>query len=258
MPDRDLETKAWTWGPPVAFAAAFAILWFGGLNEAVFHRVNSWSTVTGPEVWGGITVFGDALILLALALPILWYRPQWAWGLLAAALVTTAVTHTLKPWLDMPRPVAVLGADAITVVGPELLRKAMPSGHASAVMTVVGGLVAVTRSRSVRITLLVFGLLVAVSRVVVGAHWPVDVLAGAVIGWLSGVVAMRIVGDRAWMHGRVAMIVLSVALAGCTIALLFTRIDYPGAYPVQLGVAVLSVGLAGWLALRSREPMTDA
>ena len=85
-----------------------------------------------------------------------------------------------------------------------------------------------------------------------------DVLAGATIGWLSGVVAMRITGDRSWMHGRAAMIVLSVALTGCAIALLFTRIDYPGAYPVQVGVAVMAMASAAWLALRSREPMTDA
>jgi membrane-associated phospholipid phosphatase len=125
-------------------------------------------------------------------------------------------------------------------------------------MTVVGGLVAVSRNRPARIVLLAFGLLVAVSRVVVGAHWPVDVLAGATVGWLSGVASMRLVGDRAWMRNRTALVILSVALAGCAIALLFTRIDYPGAYPVQVGVAVLAVGSAAWLVLRPREPMTDA
>ena len=112
-----------------------------GTNEAWFYRLNGWSEVTGPQLWAGITIFGDALVLLALALPILWYRPQWAWALLVAAIVTTVVTHTMKPWLDLPRPAAVLGADAITIIGPELRAKAMPSGHAAAALTLAGALV---------------------------------------------------------------------------------------------------------------------
>jgi len=32
----------------------------------------------------------------------------------------------------------------------------------------------------------VLAVLVAISRVAVGAHWPLDVVAGAVLGWLAG------------------------------------------------------------------------
>jgi membrane-associated phospholipid phosphatase len=258
MGDRDLETTAWTWGPPLAFAAAFLILWPGGLNEALFYRLNGWSGATGPQVWAGITVFGDALILLALALPILWYRPQWAWGLLLAALITTVVTHTLKPWLAMPRPAAVLGPDTITIIGPELRAKAMPSGHAAAAPTLAGALVPVMKNRTARVSILVFAVLVARSRVVVGAHWPMDIMAGALIGWLSGTTSLRLLGERSWMKNRVALIVLSTALAGCAVALFFTSTRYPGSYAIQVAVGVAALTSGGWLASRPREPMTEA
>jgi membrane-associated phospholipid phosphatase len=256
MRDRDLEATAWTWGPPLAFAAAFLILWLAGQNEAFFYRLNGWSGVTGPLLWSAITVFGDVLILLALALPILWYRPQWAWGLLLAALITTVATHTLKPWLAMPRPAAVLGADAITIIGPELRAKAMPSGHAAAALTLAGALVPAIGNRAARAFILVFAVLIALSRVIVGAHWPVDILAGAFIGWMSGMVALRLMGDRSWMTNRVAVGILTLALSGCAAALLVTRTGYPGTYGIQVAVGIACLGFAALIGRHMRESMT--
>ncbi len=258
MSERDLETTAWRWAPPLAFAAAFLVLWATGTDEAWFHELNGWSAVTGPQVWAGITIFGDALVLLALVLPILWYRPQWAWGLLLAAIITTVITHTMKPWLDLPRPAAVLGAEAITIIGPELRAKAMPSGHAAAALTLAGALVPVMKGRGPRVVVLLLMTLVALSRVVVGAHWPMDVMAGALIGWMSGIIALRLMRHRAWMTNRVAVGILALALTGCAAALFVTRTGYPGTYGIQVAVAIACIGFAGLIVRRMREPMTDA
>ncbi len=258
MSDRNLERTAWSWIPPLACAAALLILWATGTNEAWFYRLNGWSAATGPQVWAGITIFGDALVLLALALPILWFRPQWAWALLVAAIVTTAATHSFKPWLDLPRPAAVLGAEAITIIGPELRSKAMPSGHAAAALTLAGALVPVMKGRAVRAAVLLLMTLVALSRVVVGAHWPMDVMAGALIGWMSGMIALRLMGDRAWMTNRVAVGILTLAFTGCAVALFFTRTGYPGTYGIQVAVGIVCVGFAALIVRQIRDPMTDA
>jgi membrane-associated phospholipid phosphatase len=67
--------------------------------------------------------------------------------------------------------------------------QSFPSGHA----TTAGALAAIgfLLLRPIRIPLLVFGLAIGVSRVVIGAHYPSDVLAGLLLGyffslWLAG------------------------------------------------------------------------
>jgi undecaprenyl-diphosphatase len=70
----------------------------------------------------------------------------------------------------------------------------MPSGHATtafAVLVAVG-----TLWPRVRTLLLVYALLIAISRVVVVAHYPSDVLAGALVGVAGAVLVRRYFAQR--------------------------------------------------------------
>jgi NO-binding membrane sensor protein with MHYT domain len=83
------------------------------------------------------------------------------------------------------------------------------------------------------------------------------VMAGGLIGWLSGMVALRLMGDRAWMTNRVALGAITVAFAGCAVALFFTRTGYPGTYGIQVVVGIVCLGFAALIVRQMREPMTD-
>ena len=64
-----------------------------------------------------------------------------------------------------------------------------PSGHSTNAATVFGALAVNLRRRWVTVVAIVLPLLTGISRFVVGAHYPTDVLAG----WLLGVISVLIV-----------------------------------------------------------------
>jgi undecaprenyl-diphosphatase len=102
-----------------------------------------------------------------------------AWRLLLAVALTWTLNELmLKPLVDRPRPFEVDAS--ITVIDARPTTAAFPSGHAA--MAVAG---AVAGSRMIPWSAWAWwplALIVAVSRVYIGVHWPSDVAAGALIG----------------------------------------------------------------------------
>lgn len=97
-----------------------------------------------------------------------------------AGLSGTLVYKWLKGRTLRPRPYEV--HQAILLTGAPLDRFSFPSGHT--LHAVVFTSVALTYYPMLAWLLLPFTLLVALSRLVLGLHYPSDVLAGAAIGAL--------------------------------------------------------------------------
>ena len=99
----------------------------------------------------------------------------------------------LKKLFDSPRPSGLLESVDIHVIGPVLTTHSYPSGHT---ITIFAAISAIVLSYSIqakllgsifKIGLFIFATVVGISRIMVGAHWPLDCLAGACVGWISGV-----------------------------------------------------------------------
>jgi undecaprenyl-diphosphatase len=102
-----------------------------------------------------------------------------------ATFCTLLIVEGLKGCFHVPRPAAALGVDHVRVLVELKLRDSIPSGHATfsfMTATVLGH----KRSRSLEMPLFLFALLVAYSRIYVGAHYPFDVVASAVLGIAIG------------------------------------------------------------------------
>jgi undecaprenyl-diphosphatase len=131
---------------------------------------------------GGIGVLS---LLTLVSVGYLWLQGlrRIAWFLLLAILGGLLLSLALKTGFDRPRPELVSH-------GSMIYTSSFPSGHSmlAAVVYLTGGaLLAVVHSaRRVRIYLVgcavLATLLVGVSRVYLGVHWPSDVLAG----WAAG------------------------------------------------------------------------
>ena len=105
-----------------------------------------------------------------------------------ACLLAFVLTGLLKLGLDFPRPPAVLGTTA-HVIGEMEFHRSFPSGHSVYAALLVGTLWRLVPA-PLRSLLLGFLVWVGWSRIAVGAHFPADVLAGWVLGficvWASG------------------------------------------------------------------------
>ena len=133
---------------------------------------------------------GAVWIVIALALVALDRRRLRAAAVVLAAVALALVLTDLvvKPLVGRARPFE--SAVATRVIDRRPLTYSFPSGHAA---SAVAG--AVTLSRiwpTARLALWALATLVALSRIYVGVHYPLDVIGGAVLGMACAWVAHRI------------------------------------------------------------------
>jgi signal peptidase II len=88
----------------------------------------------------------------------------------------------LKTWLHFPRPWELLGWQPGLSTLPADADASFPSGHAAFAAVVVGSLWPRLRGRTARAALLLYLASVGFSRVMLGAHFPADVVAGYAVG----------------------------------------------------------------------------
>ena len=129
-------------------------------------------------------------LAIALVLAALWRRPNVFLLVATTALTTNLITSAIKLAVERERPPA-------TVLDPEPLvgvptTSSFPSGHASTSFACAY----VIARLAPRLTAVVYLLaaLIAVSRVYVGVHFPLDILAGAVLGTIVAIALLRLLG----------------------------------------------------------------
>ncbi|HET8540768.1 MAG TPA: phosphatase PAP2 family protein [Anaeromyxobacter sp.] len=107
----------------------------------------------------------------------------------AATGIATLLSQGLKRSLTRPRPnIAIAGFEALAV-NPD--RFSFPSGHTAAAVGVAVAFAGEPHGLGVGALLLSAGI--GMSRVYLGAHYPFDVAAGAVLGVFAGVAARLLV-----------------------------------------------------------------
>ncbi len=186
------------WLLPLACLAVGAIVLGSGTNQALFIVLNRMAAYTGGGIWANLTLLGNSLVALCLLAPLVYRRPDVLWAALIAALLCAAGVYALKFGLHLDRPAAVLPADSFTIIGVTLRQKSFPSGHSATAMCLAGLLYFTFRSVPWRSLVILGAMGTGWSRIIVGAHWPVDVLGGFLVGWLCAVAGLWL--GQKWRH----------------------------------------------------------
>jgi undecaprenyl-diphosphatase len=163
----------------------------------------------GPEWLEGMmrdfTALGSTGVLALMVLTIAGFlaltrKGNTALFVLAAVIGGVLISQTLKFAFARPRP-------ELVPHGAEVFTASFPSGHSmmsAVVYLTLGALLARTQTdRAVKLYILVMAViltvLVGVSRVYLGVHWPTDVVAGWALG---GVWALICLTAMLWLQRR--------------------------------------------------------
>ena len=141
-------------------------------------------------------------------------------------ILFTIFGQTAKHVLQIPRPPQVLAPNEVHLIGPDWGANAFPSGHASMIFNLAGVFAMTTSRKWLRILLIVAAAFIAFTRVAVGVHWPLDVLAGAALGWIAVWLGLKIAQQTPWGYGRLAQMILGAILLIACVVLFF--LDYTG------------------------------
>ncbi|MBI3776710.1 MAG: phosphatase PAP2 family protein [Gammaproteobacteria bacterium] len=244
----------WVYTPLLMSLMLFSFIILSGNNTTYFLALNSLSRYTGDALWAHFTVLGDAVVAMAVLLAFAGRKPALLWSGILAALLATAWAQGLKDHFDLLRPPAVLPAELLHIIGPALQKHSFPSGHTTTIFALAAVLCMQFHSLGWRGLFILIAVLAGISRAVVGVHWPLDILAGAFGGWLSGVLGFALATIFPWgtrKHGE--RILAALFMTGALYLALRSDPVYVQTQVFQITLAVLSISLGGWGLWRQRN-----
>jgi len=213
--------RRFNWFTALSLPATAMLLMLGiylsGLNQGLFLFFNSWQHPVPGVVWAHFTTFGDAAVAMAMMLPFAGRRPDILWPAMIALVLGALLTTGLKDGLDVTRPPGVFPPGQIMVYGPVHINDSFPSGHTLTAWT-LASILWMGLGSPWRGLILALAVLVGISRMALGVHWPMDVLGGMGLGWLVGQVSIYLarrldLGLRPWMQ-RLFVLLLGADTVG--------------------------------------------
>ncbi|MBN9033944.1 MAG: phosphatase PAP2 family protein [Rhizobiales bacterium] len=188
-------------------------------DTAIYNALQALRTAPGDAVMIAFTELGDTFVVVAVTMAVLlWFAWKRCWRTagywLVAIAGATAINTAIKFALHRARPaeLSYSGASAFS----------FPSGHSTANTVLYGFLaflIAIAVRTSWRIPVVVaatfIALLIAFSRLYLGAHWFSDVTGGLAFGtaWIA-VLAFTYVRKPAETYGPIGLAIVGITALG--------------------------------------------
>ena len=214
----------------------------------VNHLTPGWDMV-----WSFVTQFGEAGAALLLLLVFARFSKNGTALALKVYMLGSVLSPVLKSLFASPRPMSQFETGVLNTIGQTPSgANSMPSGHSMTAFAAATVLVVCfsLEEKKMRMALLgVLALMVGISRIMVGAHWPADVLAGAGLGMLVTWLAIQWEQRQPWQHhiekkqAQQALLVTELVLT----VYLFTASTATSAERLAFDL-IATVGIAGALS----------
>ena len=161
-----------------------------------------------------ITTLGEETAFLVIALILFWCVDKYVgYYTLCVGFIGTIVNQFMKLWFRIPRPWVL--DENFTIL--EQAREgaggySFPSGHTQSAVGMFGAIAATAKQRKIRITAIVIAALVALSRMYIGVHTPLDVGVSVIVAVIL-VAALRPVVYRNHKKGMPILLAFMILLA---------------------------------------------
>ena len=167
------------------------------MDWRVYHSINDfvWRHHWLGSLFKAIETYGT--ILIAVAAFALWFfaRPggdrKWklaAGSALGAAALGIAINRIIAALYHRDRP--FIAHPSAHVFGPHKTDPSMPSDHATAALAIAVAVLLI--DTGVGLVFLALAVLIAIGRVIIGEHYPGDVLVSTVVALVAAFVVVRL------------------------------------------------------------------
>lgn len=163
------------------------------MNENTYAKITKliYNHKYGPQILRGINNITVILVycLYSILLMILAYNHDARfWRVLLTPGISFVLVSIFRKVFNASRPYEVLNIDSI--IKKDTKGKSFPSRHVFSIFVISTAFYYILPPMGV--VLMFLGILLALARVLGGVHFPRDVIAGAIIGILSGTIGFTL------------------------------------------------------------------
>ncbi|MGB0783527.1 MAG: phosphatase PAP2 family protein [Marinomonas sp.] len=225
----------------IVLASLAGIGYSMGGYQFAFLEINHLSSYISPTLLENLTVFGDGVFLLALVLLFSCRHIRFHWTVLFTTIVSAIVVNLLKDYFAMPRPPAVLDPEAFNLLGRAYKSRSFPSGHSMTAFLLATICFCYVQNLYFKVSIMMLAVLVGLSRVLIGVHWPADVLIGGSLGVVLGVAGVMVTAKwKAGICAYVHLFTLTLLVIAC-IMIFVDGNDYKLALPLLYVVSAAAL-----------------